>query len=124
MRPSKFGLRKYNKRKVIVLRRGVSELWDFTYISVTQNSLQDLKEIWGQWDDEIKQLFYCHYVDLVPTVEEYTTLLFCTRIQVDKPYSRATNILTLLKKLANTTRMSEQWVAAWIKQKETSRDIH
>ncbi|MBA0755758.1 hypothetical protein Gogos_020942 [Gossypium gossypioides] len=24
----------------------VSELWDFTHISVTQNSLQELKEIW------------------------------------------------------------------------------
>ncbi|MBA0703061.1 hypothetical protein Goari_027504 [Gossypium aridum] len=41
----------------------VSELWDFTRISVTQNNLQVLKE-----------------VDLVPTVEEYTTLLRCLRI--------------------------------------------
>ncbi|MFQ6628784.1 hypothetical protein Gotur_006647, partial [Gossypium turneri] len=30
----------------------VSELWDFTRISVTQNSLQELKEIWDQWNDE------------------------------------------------------------------------
>ncbi|MBA0612997.1 hypothetical protein Godav_013523 [Gossypium davidsonii] len=36
----------------------MSELWDFTRISVTQNSLQELKEIWDQWDNEIKQLFY------------------------------------------------------------------
>ncbi|MBA0755748.1 hypothetical protein Gogos_020050, partial [Gossypium gossypioides] len=28
------------------------ELWDFTSISVTQNSLQELKEIWGQWNEE------------------------------------------------------------------------
>ncbi|MBA0881823.1 hypothetical protein Goshw_025684, partial [Gossypium schwendimanii] len=28
-------------------------------------------------------------VDLVPTVEEYTTLLWCPKIQVDKAYSRA-----------------------------------
>ncbi|MFQ6662069.1 hypothetical protein Gotur_030005 [Gossypium turneri] len=41
-----------------------SELWDFTNISVTQNSLQELKEIWDQWDDEIKQLFYSNYGDL------------------------------------------------------------
>ncbi|MFQ6657749.1 hypothetical protein Gotur_027295 [Gossypium turneri] len=26
----------------------ISELWDFTHISVTQNSLQELKEIWDQ----------------------------------------------------------------------------
>ncbi|MFQ6646368.1 hypothetical protein Gotur_019077 [Gossypium turneri] len=30
------------------------ELWDFTRISVTQNNLQELKEIWDQWDDETK----------------------------------------------------------------------
>ncbi|MFQ6629714.1 hypothetical protein Gotur_007025 [Gossypium turneri] len=29
----------------------ISELWDFTCISVTQNSLQELKEIWDQWND-------------------------------------------------------------------------
>ncbi|MBA0730396.1 hypothetical protein Golax_022784 [Gossypium laxum] len=32
----------------------VSELWDFIRISVTQNSLQELKEIWDQWNDEVK----------------------------------------------------------------------
>ncbi|MBA0789575.1 hypothetical protein Gotri_000098 [Gossypium trilobum] len=32
----------------------MSELWDFTCISVTQNNLQELKEIWDQRDDEIK----------------------------------------------------------------------
>ncbi|MBA0845156.1 hypothetical protein Goarm_022115, partial [Gossypium armourianum] len=42
----------------------VSQLWDFTRISVTQNSLQELKEIWNQWNDEVKQLFYSSYGDL------------------------------------------------------------
>ncbi|MBA0688825.1 hypothetical protein Goari_006590 [Gossypium aridum] len=32
----------------------MSELWDFTRISVTQNNLQELKEISDQWDDETK----------------------------------------------------------------------
>ncbi|MBA0672837.1 hypothetical protein Goklo_023910 [Gossypium klotzschianum] len=32
-------------------------------------------------------------VDMVPTVEEYTALLICPRIKVDKIYSRAANIL-------------------------------
>ncbi|KAK5838334.1 hypothetical protein PVK06_007063 [Gossypium arboreum] len=41
--------------------RYVSELWDFTRIDVTQYNLQELKEIWVQWNDEIKQLFYCNY---------------------------------------------------------------
>ncbi|MBA0817544.1 hypothetical protein Gohar_022099 [Gossypium harknessii] len=42
----------------------VSELWDYTRISLTQNSLQELKEIWDQWSDETKQLFYSNYGDL------------------------------------------------------------
>ncbi|MBA0881776.1 hypothetical protein Goshw_027973 [Gossypium schwendimanii] len=41
-----------------------SELWDFTRISMTLNNLQELKEIWAQWDHEVKQLFYGNYGDL------------------------------------------------------------
>ncbi|MFQ6668681.1 hypothetical protein Gotur_034242 [Gossypium turneri] len=33
-------------------------------INVTQNNLQELKVIWAQWDDEVKQLFYRNYGDL------------------------------------------------------------
>ncbi|MBA0721506.1 hypothetical protein Golax_009044, partial [Gossypium laxum] len=135
----------------------VSELWDFTRISVTQNHFQELKEIWCQWDDEIKQLFYCHYgdlpylldikvdehlfralaqfwnpayscftfkkVDLVPTIEEYTALLRCPRIQTDKVYSRAPNVPTFLKKLMNITGMSKQWITARTKQNGGCRCI-
>ncbi|MBA0878654.1 hypothetical protein Goshw_023999 [Gossypium schwendimanii] len=134
-----------------------SELWDFTRISLVQNDLQEMKEIWGQWDDEIKQLFYCSYgdlpyllsvkvdkhlfralaqfwnpayscftfrkVDLVPTVEKYTTLLRCPKIQVNKAYSRAACVPPLLKKLMNITRMSEQWVVARIQQKGDSKCV-
>ncbi|MFQ6667768.1 hypothetical protein Gotur_033676 [Gossypium turneri] len=108
-------------------------------VCVTQNNLQELKEIWDQWDDEIKQLFYYNYgdlpylldikvdehlfralaqfwnfayscftfgeVDLVPTIEEYTTLLRCPKIQVDEIYSKAVNILTFVKKLMNILAM-------------------
>ncbi|MBA0881633.1 hypothetical protein Goshw_018265 [Gossypium schwendimanii] len=42
----------------------VSELWDYTRISVMQNSLQELKEIWDKWNGETKQLFYSNYGDL------------------------------------------------------------
>ncbi|MBA0678252.1 hypothetical protein Goari_019609, partial [Gossypium aridum] len=45
-------------------------------------------------------------VDLVPTVEEYTTLLRCPRIQADKAYSRAANILNFLKKLMSIMGMN------------------
>ncbi|MBA0788703.1 hypothetical protein Gotri_025577 [Gossypium trilobum] len=45
-------------------------------------------------------------VDLVPTVKEYMALLWCSRIQVDRAYSKAVNVPTLLKKLMNITRMT------------------
>ncbi|MBA0880443.1 hypothetical protein Goshw_015530 [Gossypium schwendimanii] len=54
-------------------------------------------------------------VDLVPTIEEYMTLLWCSKIRVDRAYSRAINVPTFLKKLMNITRISEYWVVARIK---------
>ncbi|MBA0618859.1 hypothetical protein Godav_028140, partial [Gossypium davidsonii] len=45
-------------------------------------------------------------VDMVPTVEEYATLLRCPRIQADKAYSRAVNVLTFVKKLMKITGMN------------------
>ncbi|KAL1163149.1 hypothetical protein V6Z11_A07G250000 [Gossypium hirsutum] len=106
----------------------MSELSGYTRISVTQNNLQELKEIWDQWGNETKQLFYGNYgdlpylldfwnpayncftfgeVDLVPTVEEYTALI----------YSRAVNVPTFWKKLMAITGISEQWITAIIKEK-------
>ncbi|MBA0754758.1 hypothetical protein Gogos_020634 [Gossypium gossypioides] len=53
--------------------------------------------------------------NLVPTVEKYMALLRCSKIQVDKVYSRAVNVPTFLKKrLMNITGMSEEWVTARI----------
>ncbi|MBA0730864.1 hypothetical protein Golax_025778 [Gossypium laxum] len=49
---------------------------------------------------------------MVPTVKEYTVLLRCPRIQVDKIYSRAANVLNFTKKLTKITGMSEQWILA------------
>ncbi|MFQ6661771.1 hypothetical protein Gotur_029811 [Gossypium turneri] len=82
----------------------VSELWDFTRVSVSQNNLQE--------------------VDLVPTIEEYVALLRCSRIQVDRTYSKAVNVPTFLRKLMNITGMSKQWVIVRIEQKGDSRCIH
>ncbi|MFQ6634452.1 hypothetical protein Gotur_012347 [Gossypium turneri] len=62
-------------------------------------------------------------VDMVPTMEEYTTLLRCSRIQADKAYSRAANVLTFVKKFMKITGTSEQWVTARIKQKGESKCI-
>ncbi|MBA0729474.1 hypothetical protein Golax_020463, partial [Gossypium laxum] len=51
------------------------------------------------------------------TMEEYTALLHCPRLQVDKTYSRAAYVPAFWKKLMNITRMSEPWITAKIKQK-------
>ncbi|MBA0671644.1 hypothetical protein Goklo_029700 [Gossypium klotzschianum] len=50
-------------------------------------------------------------------------LLRCSKIQADKANSRAVNVPTFLKKLMNITEMSEQWVAARIKQKGDNKCI-
>ncbi|MFQ6667860.1 hypothetical protein Gotur_033736 [Gossypium turneri] len=132
----------------------VSELWDYTRISVTQNSLQELSEIWDRWDDETNQLFYSNYgdlpyllnikvdkqlfralaqywnpayscftfgnVDLVPTVEEYTALLHCPRLQVDKAYSKAAALGMLMKLfqifLIGWVKGSHLFLRFWLKR--------
>ncbi|MFQ6627020.1 hypothetical protein Gotur_005938 [Gossypium turneri] len=53
--------------------------------------------------------FFFGKIDLVPTVEEYTTFPRCPRIQVNKAYSKASKVPTFLKRLMNITGMSEQW---------------
>ncbi|MBA0881697.1 hypothetical protein Goshw_002608 [Gossypium schwendimanii] len=45
-------------------REYVLELWDYTRISATQNSLQELKVIWDRWNNETKYLFYFNYGNL------------------------------------------------------------
>ncbi|MBA0871860.1 hypothetical protein Goshw_000740, partial [Gossypium schwendimanii] len=50
-------------------------------------------------------------------------LLRCSKIQVDKAYSRVVIVPTFLKKLMNITWMIDQWVAARIKQKGDNKCI-
>ncbi|MBA0577639.1 hypothetical protein Golob_027672, partial [Gossypium lobatum] len=41
---------KTQQKKGDILMKGyISKLWNFTRISLTQNNLQELKEIWDQW---------------------------------------------------------------------------
>ncbi|KAG8476670.1 hypothetical protein CXB51_030010 [Gossypium anomalum] len=62
-------------------------------------------------------------VDLVPTMEEYTALLRCPRVQVRKAYARVFNSQTFVKKLISISGMSEPWVTARIQQKGDSKCI-
>ncbi|KAG8490395.1 hypothetical protein CXB51_013688 [Gossypium anomalum] len=62
-------------------------------------------------------------VDLVPTLEEYTTLLRCPKIQGNKAYVRPANLPTFVKKLIMIPGMSEQWAAARVQQKGEGKCI-
>ncbi|KAG8500767.1 hypothetical protein CXB51_002792 [Gossypium anomalum] len=62
-------------------------------------------------------------VDLVPTLEEYTILLCCPKIQGNKAYVRPANFPTFVKKLMMITGVSEQWVAARVQQKGKGKCI-
>ncbi|MBA0879934.1 hypothetical protein Goshw_028762 [Gossypium schwendimanii] len=57
------------------------ELWDFTYISVDEHLFRALAQFWNF----AYSCFTFREVDLVPTIEEYTALLRCPRIQVVHP---------------------------------------
>ncbi|MFQ6641752.1 hypothetical protein Gotur_016764 [Gossypium turneri] len=83
------------------------------------DKVEDNATIWI-WSEKIKQgkgdsltegymsEFYFTFgkVDLVPTMEEHITLLYCLRIQADKTYSRAANVSTFLKRLMSITGMT------------------
>ncbi|KAG8480351.1 hypothetical protein CXB51_024572 [Gossypium anomalum] len=121
-----------------------SELQEFTRVNAAQNELQELRDIWARWDEETKKLFYQSYgdisylldiknsaykcftfgeVDLVPTIEEYTALLRCPKVQVRKAYAKVFNGQTFTKKLMNISGMSEPWVTARIQQKGDSKSL-
>ncbi|KAG8475499.1 hypothetical protein CXB51_032312 [Gossypium anomalum] len=73
----------------------MSELSEYTRISVIQNNLQELKEIWDQWGNETKQLFYGNYGDLPYLLD----------VQVDEHLFRA------------LAQDEQQWITARIKEK-------
>ncbi|MBA0879069.1 hypothetical protein Goshw_005278 [Gossypium schwendimanii] len=91
----------------------VSELWDYTHVKVDEQLFRALAQYWNP----AYSCFTFGKVDLVPTVEEYTALLHCPRLQMDKAYSRTAYVPAFWKKLMNITGMSEQWIMARIKQK-------
>ncbi|KAL1134390.1 hypothetical protein V6Z11_A12G100600 [Gossypium hirsutum] len=62
-------------------------------------------------------------VDLVPTMEEYTTLLRYPKIQIRKTYAQVFSGQNFMKNLMSILRMSEPWVTARIQQKGNSKCI-
>ncbi|MFQ6668807.1 hypothetical protein Gotur_034323, partial [Gossypium turneri] len=62
-------------------------------VKVDKHLIQALAQYWNP----AYNCFTFGKVDLVPTVEEHTTLLCCPNIQAEKAYSRVDNIPTFLK---------------------------
>ncbi|KAG8482646.1 hypothetical protein CXB51_023967 [Gossypium anomalum] len=87
----------------------VSELSDYTH----EHLFRALAQFWNP----AYSCFTFGEVDLVLTIEEYTSLLRCPRFQIDRIYSRAASVPTFWKKLMTITGMSEQWTTARIKEK-------
>ncbi|MBA0813420.1 hypothetical protein Gohar_027272 [Gossypium harknessii] len=52
------------------------------------------------------------YSELLPSIRIPPIAASLSRIQADKAYSRAANVLTFLKRLMSITGMSEQWVGS------------
>ncbi|MBA0746719.1 hypothetical protein Gogos_009213 [Gossypium gossypioides] len=139
MQPCEYGPRKDNKRKVTTCQRKLKKIrdqWDDKIKQLFYREYGDLPylldikvdkhlfQAFAQYWNPAYSCFTFGKVDLVLTIEEYTTLLRCPRNQVNKAYSRAANVPTFLKRLMNITRMSEQWVATLIKRKGNSKCIH
>ncbi|KAK5771277.1 hypothetical protein PVK06_047467 [Gossypium arboreum] len=74
-------------------------------------------------DRVIESWFTIGDVDLVPTLEEYTTLLHCPRIQGHNAYVRPASFPTFAKKLVMITGMSDQWAVARVQQKGDSKCV-
>ncbi|MFQ6651639.1 hypothetical protein Gotur_023886, partial [Gossypium turneri] len=80
----------------------VSDLWDFTRISVDKRLFRALAQFWNP----AYSCFTFGKVYLVPTIEEYVALLRCSRFQADRVYSRVGNMPTFSKKLMSITGMN------------------
>ncbi|KAG8496373.1 hypothetical protein CXB51_009201 [Gossypium anomalum] len=104
-----------------VIEGYTSELWDFTRINSTQNEFQELRDIWAQWDDEAKRLFYQYYGDLPYFLDiKVDKHLFRAMVQFWNP---AYSCFTFGEKLMMIIGMSEQWAAARIQQKGDGKCI-
>ncbi|KAL1158632.1 hypothetical protein V6Z11_A08G237800 [Gossypium hirsutum] len=88
-------------------------------IRVDKHLFQALVQFWNS----VYKCFTFGEVDLVPTMEEYTTLLRCPKIQVRKTYARVFSSQTFVKKLISISGMSEPGVTARIQQKGDSKCI-
>ncbi|KAL1179999.1 hypothetical protein V6Z11_A03G199000 [Gossypium hirsutum] len=107
--------------------KGIKQLFYLSYgdisylldIRVDKHLFRVIVQFWNS----AYKCFTFGEVDLVPTIEEYTTLLRCLKIQVRKTYAWVFSSQTFVKKLMSISGMSEPWVTARIQQKGDSKCI-
>ncbi|MBA0620347.1 hypothetical protein Godav_006082 [Gossypium davidsonii] len=100
MRLSEPGPKQHSEKKVIVWPRDMYQSYGTS--PVDKHLFRALAQFWNP----TYGCFTFRKVDLVPRVEEYITLLRCSKSQVDKVYSRVVNDPTFFKKLMNITGMN------------------
>ncbi|KAL1173470.1 hypothetical protein V6Z11_A05G415700 [Gossypium hirsutum] len=88
-------------------------------IRVDKHLFRSLVQFWNS----AYKCFTFGEVNLVPTMEEYTTLLRCPKIQVQKTYAQVFSNQAFVKKLMSISGMSEPRVTARIQQKGDSKCI-
>ncbi|MBA0784825.1 hypothetical protein Gotri_025295 [Gossypium trilobum] len=71
-------------------------------MKVDKHLFRALAQFWNQ----AYSCFTFGKVDLMPTIDEYMALLRCSKILVDKVYSKAVNAPTFSKRLINITGMT------------------
>ncbi|KAE8654967.1 hypothetical protein F3Y22_tig00117034pilonHSYRG00338 [Hibiscus syriacus] len=107
----------------------VSDLASYASVSLKRNDLQDLRV-----DDELLRAlvqfwnpgyncFTFNKEDLVPTIEEYTTLLHLEGALGNRIYSKSIKTQPFRVKLAKIAGVREEWVASRTKQKGESEGI-
>ncbi|KAE8694017.1 hypothetical protein F3Y22_tig00110788pilonHSYRG00276 [Hibiscus syriacus] len=119
----------------------ISVLPEVAPVSLKQNDLQELREIWESWNSDVKYSFWQKYgdialllyvkvneplikaliqfwnpayscfsfnkEDMIPTLEEYTSLFHFETIHLDRIYSKASRTQSFKSKLARITGMGE-----------------
>ncbi|MBA0610895.1 hypothetical protein Godav_011652 [Gossypium davidsonii] len=83
MQLSKLGLRQHNEKKVIVWPKDMYQSRGTSLVD--KHLFRTLAQFWNP----AYSCFTFGGVDLEPTVEEYMGLLRCSKIQVDKAYSKS-----------------------------------
>ncbi|KAE8664856.1 Detected protein of unknown function [Hibiscus syriacus] len=130
LRSKTVGLKIYKDKKEIVCQMIMYLTWPVASVSLKRNDLQDLREV----DDELLRAlvqfwnpgyncFTFNKEDLVPTIEEYTTLLHIEGALENRIYSKSIKTQPFRVKLAKIAGVREEWVAARTKQKGESEAL-